>query len=263
MSRTVRIQPLRPTGDRAGSRGDVWRRCVGSRPSWRTRPAPHRRVRRARPARGVPAAAGGRSSRRAASSPTPRRRARCSRCSPGGTTGSGHSADDRRTSRRPRCRSLVVHPSRPHVHIIAVRAAVDDLPAALRSVAVCGVDGSTVRTMRSPTSISRSRRRARPTSTRWRRDRHAVAQHRPAGVGATGQPHPLPSPNEDGVLTFRRRTAADCARTGWNRRATWRRARSGDVRRGHQVPRVAPDDRPPSADVAARELRDQPATGDR
>ena len=36
-------------------------------------------------------------------------------------------------------------------------------------------------------------------------------------------------------------------------------ARPGDLRRGHQVPRVAPDDRPPPADVAPEELRDPAA----
>ena len=87
------LQPLRPTGDRGRSQ-----RRVGDDASTRGRVGalarPHRirRVRRARPARGAARCRWGRSSRRADSSPTPRRRAHCSRCSPAGTTGSGHSA---------------------------------------------------------------------------------------------------------------------------------------------------------------------------
>ena len=150
------------------------------------------------------------------------------------------------------------------VHIIAVRAGADDLPAALRSVASAAASvpssDNAVADVYLPLTAVESDRRRRAGG----RDRHAAAQHRPAGIGATGQPHPLPSPHEDGRVDVpargQRGLASVLDGVGGRRGGEHR---SDDVRRGHQVPRSAPDDRPPSADVAARELRDQPAAGDR
>ena len=159
---------------------------------------------------------------------------------------------------------VVVRASYAHhdrtVHIIAVRAGAEALPAALGAVAARGGDGSVV---------GQCGRRRLPPASRVEPDRHrraggrdrlVAAHRRPAGVGATGQPDPVAPPHEDGRVDVpscgQRRTAP--VLDGIGRRRSGQHG-SDDVRGGHQVPRTPPDDRPPPADVAARELRDQPA----
>ena len=178
-----------------------------------------------------------------------------SRCSHGATTRSARSGRCARTDRNAR-RAAAAGTSTTGAPCTSSQSGPDDDQLAEALDAVAEVAG----TVAAPRHRDRRRVPAVPG--------RSTGGHGRAGGAARPRCSPTRrSPGPSGgshVIPSAFRCRAPHVPTGRRRRRPALldgvRAGSGDVRGGRQVPRSAPDDRPPPADVAADELRDQPAS---